>query len=113
MVVAGVTKGTGALKSNSWDFCSPEDVERFWAAARTVPLGAEGRKHHHEEEYAAGLYLLLLGRHGLLNYPLRVRGELQFRPQSGSEISRDSVVASDMTQGLRPDVEVHHFFQPA
>lgn len=66
------TKGSGTLKPNSWEFCSLEDVERFWAAVRSVPLRAEGRKHHHEEEYAAGLYLVLLGRHGLFNYPLRL-----------------------------------------
>ncbi len=60
------------LKSNSWEFRSLEDVRRFWSDVRTVPMRAEGRKHHHEEQYAAGLYLLLLGRHDLLSYPFRL-----------------------------------------
>jgi hypothetical protein len=42
-----------------------------------------------------------------------VRVEFQFRRQLGSEISRGSVAASDMTQGLRLAVRVRHCVQPA
>jgi len=42
-----------------------------------------------------------------------VRVEFQFRRQLASEISRCSVVASDMTQGLLLGVRVRHCVQPA
>jgi hypothetical protein len=60
------------VKPNSWKFHSLEDVGRFWREVRTVPMRAEGRRHHHEEQYAVGLYLLLLRRHGLLSYPFHL-----------------------------------------
>src|SRR4029077_1445475 len=60
------------LQKDSWEFRSLNDIERFWTEVRTVPMRAECRKHYHEEQYAAALYLLLLGRHGVLSYPLRL-----------------------------------------
>jgi hypothetical protein len=45
------------------------DVERFRAEVRAIPMRAQGGTHPDEDRYAAGLYLLWLGRHGLLSYP--------------------------------------------
>jgi hypothetical protein len=70
--MARVIGVSGALKQNSWEFRSVEDIQRFWAEVQIVPMRAEGRKHPHEEQWAVGLYLLLLGRHGLLSYPFRL-----------------------------------------
>jgi hypothetical protein len=66
------------LQQGSWEFRSLNDIERLWTEVRTVPMRAECRKHYHEEQYAAALYLLLLGRYGVSSYPFRLdEGESQ------------------------------------
>ena len=60
------------LQQDSWEFRSLSDIERLWTEVRTVPMRAECRKHYHEEQYAAALYLLLLGRYRVLSYPFRL-----------------------------------------
>ncbi len=59
---------------NSWTFRGRSDVERFWREVRAVPRRGNGRKHHHEERYCLGLYLLALATHEMLTYPLHVEG---------------------------------------
>jgi hypothetical protein len=53
---------------------SISDVQALWLKVREVPRRTEGRRHHHEEEYCLGVYLLALGRNGLLDYPFAVKG---------------------------------------
>jgi hypothetical protein len=65
-------QGKNFLAKTSWQFDSLDDIKQFWQEVREVPLRAEGRKHHHEEQYAAGLYLFLLGRQRAVSYPLRL-----------------------------------------
>jgi hypothetical protein len=52
---------------------SDKDVQTLWNSVREVPRRSEGRRHYHQEQYCLGLYLLALGRHGLLDYPFTVR----------------------------------------
>jgi len=52
---------------------SNKDVQTLWRRVREVPRRSEGRRHYHQEQYCLGLYLLALGRHGLLDYPVTVR----------------------------------------
>lgn len=56
----------------SWEFRSLDDIQRFSGQVRSVPGRTQGRKHHHEEQYSLGLYLLALGEHALLTFPLRI-----------------------------------------
>ncbi len=49
------------------------DVQRLWLRVRDVPRRTEGRRHHHEEEYCLGVYLLALAGNGLLDYPFTVK----------------------------------------
>jgi hypothetical protein len=56
-----------------WTIHSMRDLQTLWLKVREVPRRTEGRRHHHEEEYSLGVYLLALGKHGLLEYPLTVR----------------------------------------
>jgi hypothetical protein len=65
-------QGNKLLAKTSWQFDSLDDVKQFWQEVRNVPLRAEGRQHYHEEQYAVGLYMLLLGQQRVLNYPLRL-----------------------------------------
>jgi len=58
--------------TNCWTFRRRSDVERFWREVRDVPRRGNGRKHHHEERYSLGLYLLALASQEMLTYPLRV-----------------------------------------
>jgi hypothetical protein len=60
------------MQPSSWEFRSLEDVEDFWTEFRAVLMRSEGREHRDEELYAAALYLLLLGRPGLLAFPFRL-----------------------------------------
>jgi hypothetical protein len=53
-----------------WEFRSAEDVQRFWKKHQNVPRRIDGRKHHDEERFNLGLYLLALSDHGQLTYPL-------------------------------------------
>lgn len=48
------------------------DVRAFWLKVRDVPRRTEGRSKKQYERYYLGLYLLALGDHGLLRYPLNV-----------------------------------------
>jgi hypothetical protein len=50
-----------------------DDVQALWRKVREVPRRTEGRRHHHEEQYCLGLYLLALGQHEFLDYPFTVR----------------------------------------
>jgi hypothetical protein len=68
-----------------WEFRSAQDVQRFWEQYRTVPGRMDGRRHHDEERYCLGLYLLALAEHKLLTYPLRVE-------QCGGDRSPDFMV---------------------
>ncbi|MGC2443496.1 MAG: hypothetical protein WA409_08930, partial [Candidatus Binatus sp.] len=52
---------------------SIEDVHRLWLKVRDVPRLTEGRRHHHEEEYCLGVYLLALAGNGLLDYPFTAK----------------------------------------
>jgi hypothetical protein len=65
-------KGKTMKNEGRWKFSSNKDVRRFWRSVCSVPWRTEGRKHHHEECYSLGLYLLALAEHDLLTYPLRV-----------------------------------------
>lgn len=53
---------------------SIRDVQALWLKVQEVSRRTEGRRHHHEEEYCLGVYLLALGRNGLLDYPFAVKG---------------------------------------
>ena len=55
-----------------WRIDSFDDVKRLWSGVRSVPGRTQGREHFHEERYYLGLYLLALGTHGQLPYPLQV-----------------------------------------
>jgi hypothetical protein len=52
---------------------SYKDVQTLWSKVQGVPGRTEGRSHSHEEQYCLGVYLLALGRHGLLDYPFAVK----------------------------------------
>jgi hypothetical protein len=52
---------------------SSKDVQTLWSTVQGVPGRTEGRRHFHEEQYCLGVYLLALGRHGLLDYPFAVK----------------------------------------
>jgi len=63
------------MKSSSkghWEFQSGHDVTRFWEQHRLVPRRANGRKHHNEERFYLGLYLLALAGNELLSYPFSI-----------------------------------------
>lgn len=50
-----------------------KDVQTLWSKVQVVVGRTEGRRHSHEEQYCLGVYLLALGRHGLLDYPFAVK----------------------------------------
>jgi hypothetical protein len=52
---------------------SNKDVQTLWSKVQVVVGRTEGRRHSHEEQYCLGVYLLALGRHGLLDYPFAVK----------------------------------------
>ncbi len=52
---------------------SISDVDALWRKVREVPRRTESRKHSYEEQYCLGIFLLALGRHGLLDYPFTVK----------------------------------------
>jgi hypothetical protein len=52
---------------------SISDVDALWRKVREVPRRTESRRHSHEEQYCLGIFLLALGRHGLLEYPFTVK----------------------------------------
>jgi hypothetical protein len=58
---------------NGWVIRSIKDVQKLWLKVREVTRRAEGHRHHHEEQYSLGVYLLALGRHELLEYPFTVK----------------------------------------
>ena len=78
-----------------WMIHSMRDVQTLWLKVREVPRRTEGRRHHHEEEYSLGVYLLALGRHGLLEYPLTVRSGEVARFHSTREIRRNHRAGGD------------------
>ncbi len=57
--------------NGSWEFRSLDDIRRFWLKVRDVPRRTEGRSHKQYERYYLGLYLLALGDHRQLAYPLK------------------------------------------
>lgn len=66
----GKERQKNSATEGSWEFCSLDDVRRFWLRVRDVPRRTEGRTHKQYERYYLGLYLLALADHSLLSYPL-------------------------------------------
>ena len=60
------------MRPYSVEIHSLADVKRLWSSVRLVPGRTEGRQHYHEERFCLGLYLLALGTHDLLAYPVKV-----------------------------------------
>jgi hypothetical protein len=93
------------MKSRSqghWEFRSVEDVHRFWESHSRVPDRANGRKHHHEERFCLGLYLLALASHDLLSYPLSVEQDespdFMFHWPSGESVGLEVTRAAEESQ---------------
>ena len=57
-----------------WEFGSREELYRFWLQVREMPRRKAGRTPKQYERYYLGLYLLSLGNHELLFYPVKVVG---------------------------------------
>jgi hypothetical protein len=85
---------------------SYKDVQTLWSKVQGGPGRTEGRKHSHLEQYCVGVYLLALGRHGLLDYPFAVKSgespDFILADKSGEAIGLEVTRATD--QWLQRDM---------